>query len=82
MKAYFNRNIPLYLDTEGFDAVPVEVDPVVLQNIADLRRLMVDVDKMIANAGAPEDSAQIICDFFAEEVRKIFKTRKQDNRNG
>ena len=60
----------------------VEVDEVVVQNIKDLNRLKADMDLQIQEAGAPEDVDQFLCDCLALEVRKIFKTRKQDNIGG
>lgn len=89
VKAFFNRRHPLYYilpeemsDSLGFDAYPVEVDPVVLRNIAAMRTLLLVMKDLIDNSGAPEDSAQSESDFFADEVRKIFKTVKQDNLRG
>lgn len=80
MKAFFDRTAPYFIVEEAsFDAVPVEVDPIVVENVRSLTRLYKDMEEKITNASAPEDSAQELCDFYASEVRKIFKSRKQDN---
>jgi len=86
VKAYFSRREPFYLlsanainDSQGFDAYPVEVDPVALANITSVRNLIMKMEKGFMEGGAPEETAQAECDMFVEEVRKIFKTRAQDN---
>ena len=86
VKAYFSRRTPFYLlsaeeakDDLGFDAYPVEVDEKVLANVRSVRRLVAMMGKMFEEGSAPEDCAQAECDVLAEQVRLIFKTRKQDN---
>jgi len=80
VKAYFDRTVPFFLVSEpSFDATPVEVDEVVIQNVNSLNLLKEQMRGLIDEASAPEESDQDLCDFFSREVRKIFKTRKQDN---
>ncbi len=87
MKAYFSRLTPFYLVTQeemeselGFDAYPVEVDEVVLANVRSVRRLVQKMEEAFDINPAPEECAQLECDMFAEDVRRIFKTKAQDNR--
>ena len=86
VRAYFSRLVPFYLlatdeisDVEGFDAYPVEVDPVVLANVRSVRRLVETMENLFDRNPAPEEVAQTEVDEFASEVRLIFKTRAQDN---
>lgn len=86
IKAYFSRRVPFYLlsadevsDTEGFDAYPVEVDPVVLANVRSVRRLVNGMEALFERGSAPEEVAQVECDELASEVRRIFKTKAQNN---
>lgn len=77
-KAYFNRNSPLYIDSQpSFDGVEVEMDELVVQNVRDLNDLFANMITKVMEASAPEESAQELADYFAEELRKIVKTRKQ-----
>jgi len=89
VKAYFNRLKPFYLlganealDEIGFDAYPVEVDDVTLANVRSVRRLVEKMEALFLESGAPEDFAQAEADVLEAEVRRIFKTRAQDNING
>jgi len=86
VKAYLNRLTPFWLlsaeeavDNLGFDAYPVEVEDSTLKNAQDLRNLMIELEVMIIEAGAPEDTAQNLADLIETELRLICKTRKQDN---
>lgn len=85
-KAYFSRQEPFYVlgqedisDSAGFDAVEVEIDPIVLANVRSVRRLILMMEEMFVDHPAPEECAQEECDIFAAEVRRIFKTRAQSN---
>ena len=83
MKVFFDRTSPFYIvEEDSFHAVPVEIDEVVVVNIRSLRQLFLTMDEAVDAAGAPEDTAQELTDIFVAEVRKIFKTRKQENRSG
>jgi len=89
VRAYFNRRTPFYLlspaeatDSLGFDAYPVEVDEVTLANVRSVRRLVELMEAHIEQSGAPEDSAQADADLLETHVRRIFKTRAQDNTAG
>lgn len=86
VKAYFSRKVPFYLlsesdvaDSEGFDAYPVEVDPVALANIRSVRRLVENMENTFKAGGAPEDTAQDNADELVSEVRRIFKAKAQNN---
>lgn len=86
VKAYLNRLAPFWLlsaeertDTLSFDAYPIEVEAAVLKNAQDLRKLMIELDVMIMEGGAPEETAQVFSDFIEKELGLICKTRKQDN---
>lgn len=88
IQAYFNRNIPWYLISKeematlselAFDAYPVLVRADTLKNAQDLRALTLEMDAAFFNATAPEDSAQELAELFEERLRRIMKTRKQDN---
>jgi len=87
--AYFSRLQPFYLlekgemsDHESFDAYPVEVDKVTLRNVRAVRELIEDMEAMFQTNTAPEDCAVKEAAFFEERVRRIFKTKAQDNTNG
>lgn len=84
--AYFSRLVPFYLlskedvaDSDGFDAYPVEVDPVALANIRSVRRLVNTMETLFDNNPAPEEVAQQEADELVSEVRRIFKTKAQSN---
>ena len=86
VKAYFSRLVPFYFlgedevnDSNGFDAYPVEVEDTVLANVRSVRRLVVSAEELFADSPAPEEQPQLEADFVAAEVRRIFKTRAQDN---
>jgi hypothetical protein len=86
MKAYFSRQVPFYLlsaedltDELAFDAYPVEVDEVALANVRSVRRLVTSMEKLFENNPAPEECAQAEADALIEDVRRIFKTKAQDN---
>jgi hypothetical protein len=83
MKAYFDRNLYLYISREPtFDGIPVEVDEQVVTAVTHMRRLEESIEQMIDESAAPEESNQAICDEFANGVKLLFKTRKQDNTRG
>lgn len=80
MKAYFDRTKPFYIGREaGFYSTPVDIPEVALKNIESFRSLLEDMETRIMNAPAPERGDVELADHFVTEVRKIFKTRKQDN---
>lgn len=85
-KAYFSRRKDFFLlspedigSEEGFDAYPVEVDEVALANIRSVRKLLEQMYESFQNNSAPEECAQQEADMFVDGVRRIFKTRAQDN---
>lgn len=83
MKAYFDRTTAFLLrDKPSFYATEVEVDEVVMQNIRSLQNLLDDMQKRILNSSSTVKNNQELADYFSAEVRKIFKTRKQENRRG
>lgn len=88
IQAYFNRNVPWYLLSKGemstlselaFDAYPVMIREDTLKNCQDLRALHTDMERHFWDCPAPEDAAQASADYYEEQLRKIMKTRKQDN---
>ena len=79
MKAYFNRNAPLYLlaademgDHEGFDAYPVDVDGTKLEQIQALREVILLMEALFQNNPAPEECAQSEAETFVGAIGAIF----------
>jgi len=86
VKAYFSRQIPFFLkgknemsDDESFDAYPVEVEDTVLANCRSIRKLLTEMEQMFMDGPAPEECAVAEAEYFAAEVRRIFKTKAQNN---
>ena len=80
MKVYFDRTKPFYLtNTPGFFGIEVDVSDVALANITALNALKDDMELRIRDAASPERANQELAEYFVEQVRLIFKTRKQDN---
>ena len=86
VRAFFSRRVPMYLlgadevkDSDGFDAYPVEVDPVALANVRSLRRLVLQMEDLFETGSTPEDGAQTEADELVAEVRRIFKSKAQNN---
>jgi len=84
--AYFTRLQPFYLlskeelgDHEAFDAYPVEVDATTIANVRSVRRLIEQMEQTFKDNPAPEECAELEAGIFEAGVRKIFKTRAQDN---
>ena len=87
VKAYYSRLLPFFLmtaeemtDDQSFDAYPVMVDEVTLANCRSIRRLMIMMEAVHLAGSAPEDCAVSESAIFEDEVRRIFKTKAQDNR--
>ena len=82
MKVYFDRTKPFYLtDEPGFYGVEVDVSDIALTNITALNALKMEMELRIRDAASPERANQELAEYFVEQVRLSFKTRKQDNVN-
>jgi hypothetical protein len=67
MKAYFDRTEPYYFAREPqFDGNPVEVPERILDVLDGRKRTLLLMEEAIENAGAPEDSAQNLTDYFVD----------------
>jgi hypothetical protein len=78
-KAYFNRQVPMYVlsadelgDNEGFDAYPVEIDGLEVEKIQALRELLLLMEAQFMNSPAPEEAAQMEADLFVAGLKEIF----------
>ena len=76
MSIYFNRTIPLYLESApSFDGIKVDVPVKALKTVEALRALIEQTEQDIVEAAAPERSNQLIAESFVEGLDVIFKTK-------
>ena len=72
MQVKFDRTAPLFLlpmDAEdAFDGVVVELNSGDVEAILNIGAAVAAVHAAIGNAGAPEDSAQDLADYFIEQL--------------
>lgn len=77
VSAKFSRIVPFYLlpdgdlDSDGFDAYPVEVDQGVLDLAVELRELERRMQELFDEMPAPEEKTQDEANFLAAELIRI-----------